>query len=514
MSQHHTKELRFYLDEAGRGPLAGPVFVGCVMPLEKFDTSMFYDSKQLSEKQRNECYAHILELEVGWSVVFASWRAENTEIDEFGIITALRLASLRALLLCLQKFYHLHQKSSLLASTHGEDLLAQQKIEQLLYAKANAHTHHHPNIWEPITDNRHHLSQIVSLENSLYSFKALLLDGNHSFWLEHILPIPLTTIIKGDSKNAFISMASIVAKVERDKRMTEIAPAFPGYDFWKNKGYGSKEHRDTIKSQGATPLHRKSFLKTIMMEVLEHAKWKTQDVTLAYPTTNFPLDKHLESWILNLESWKPKLLLHICCAPDLTRPLHWLKNHFKLYLFRYNPNIHPRKEHDQRYAQFLKLVGLEEGDYEILEDWYDPKEFFDAMYEKKDLIHPDLKDADYKTVQQTSWSMEEWSDRCNPCYLMRLEQAAKQAALQGIPYFTSTLLISPKKKMDKLFKRGLEAENKHPWTKFLRFDFIKNKGYDKASELTKKHGLRRQNYCGCGRTIPKPGERKTSYSWW
>jgi predicted adenine nucleotide alpha hydrolase (AANH) superfamily ATPase len=58
--------------------------------------------------------------------------------------------------------------------------------------------------------------------------------------------------------------------------------------------------------------------------------------------------------------------------------------------------------------------------------------------------------------------MEEWSDRCNPCYLMRLEQAAKQAALQGIPYFTSTLLISPKKKMDKLFKRGLEAENKHP----------------------------------------------------
>jgi predicted adenine nucleotide alpha hydrolase (AANH) superfamily ATPase len=106
---------------------------------------------------------------------------------------------------------------------------------------------------------------------------------------------------------------------------------------------------------------------------------------------------------LNLElPEKPSLLLHICCAPDLTRPLHWLKNHFKLYLFWYNPNIHPRKEHDQRYNQFLKLVGLEKGDYEILEDWYDPKEFFDAMYEKKDLIHTDLKDADYKTVQQKS----------------------------------------------------------------------------------------------------------------
>lgn len=58
--------------------------------------------------------------------------------------------------------------------------------------------------------------------------------------------------------------------------------------------------------------------------------------------------------------------------------------------------------------------------------------------------------------------MEERSDRCNPCYLMRLEQAAKQAQLQAIPYFTSTLLISPKKKMDKLFKRGLEAEAQHP----------------------------------------------------
>jgi predicted adenine nucleotide alpha hydrolase (AANH) superfamily ATPase len=45
---------------------------------------------------------------------------------------------------------------------------------------------------------------------------------------------------------------------------------------------------------------------------------------------------------------------------------------------------------------------------------------------------------------------------------MRLEQAAKQAQLQAIPYFTSTLLISPKKKMDKLFKRGLEAEAQHP----------------------------------------------------
>jgi predicted adenine nucleotide alpha hydrolase (AANH) superfamily ATPase len=91
---------------------------------------------------------------------------------------------------------------------------------------------------------------------------------------------------------------------------------------------------------------------------------------------------------------KPKLLLHICCAPDLTRPLHWLKQHFHLQLFWYNPNIHPRKEHTKRYDQFIKLIGLEKGEYDIIEDRYDPKEFFQAMFEERTSIKPELEDAD------------------------------------------------------------------------------------------------------------------------
>jgi predicted adenine nucleotide alpha hydrolase (AANH) superfamily ATPase len=75
------------------------------------------------------------------------------------------------------------------------------------------------------------------------------------------------------------------------------------------------------------------------------------------------------------------------------------------------------------------------------------------MYDQRDTIRDDLVDADYKTVLQQAGIMEERSDRCNPCYSMRLEQAAAQAAKLHIPYFTSTLLISPKKKMDKLFRR-------------------------------------------------------------
>lgn len=211
---------------------------------------------------------------------------------------------------------------------------------------------------------------------------------------------------------------------------------------------------------------------------------------------------------------KPKLLLHICCAPDLSRPLHWLKNYFKLYLFWYNPNIHPKPEHDKRYAEFIRLFGLEWGDYEIVEDWYEPKEFFDAFIKHKDIIHPDLVDADRNTVLKKSGEMPERSDRCNPCYLMRLEQAALQAQKHGITYFTSTLLISPKKLADKLFRYGLESQEIVTGTKFLRFDFAKKDGYKKASELTKKYDLYRQNYCGCGWTIPKPGERSKWYVWW
>lgn len=95
-------------------------------------------------------------------------------------------------------------------------------------------------------------------------------------------------------------------------------------------------------------------MRTIALESLDQRN-------LSQPVTNYTPTIHQQSPLPSaIQPDKPGLLLHICCAPDLTWPLHWLKDHFKLYLFRYNPNIHPRKEHDLRYAQFLKLVGLEQ----------------------------------------------------------------------------------------------------------------------------------------------------------
>lgn len=75
------------------------------------------------------------------------------------------------------------------------------------------------------------------------------------------------------------------------------------------------------------------------------------------------------------------------------------------------------------------------------------------MIDQKDTIRDDLKDADNKTVLKVAGEMPERSDRCNPCYAMRLDQAANQAVQHSIPYFTSTLLISPKKHGGKLFDR-------------------------------------------------------------
>ena len=73
------------------------------------------------------------------------------------------------------------------------------------------------------------------------------------------LPIPQTSIIKGDAKSVSIAAASIVAKVTRDRMMAEYSEQYPYYYFEKNMGYGTKEHLDALNTHGPCPIHRKSF---------------------------------------------------------------------------------------------------------------------------------------------------------------------------------------------------------------------------------------------------------------
>jgi ribonuclease HII len=86
---------------------------------------------------------------------------------------------------------------------------------------------------------------------------VVLLDGSLSAPKEYSNQ---TTIIKGDQKEKIISLASVIAKVSRDKKMEIFHKKYPKYLWQKNKGYGTKGHYQAIRSNGLTPLHRKTFL--------------------------------------------------------------------------------------------------------------------------------------------------------------------------------------------------------------------------------------------------------------
>lgn len=77
-----------------------------------------------------------------------------------------------------------------------------------------------------------------------------------------------SNVVKGDAKCASIAAASIVAKVTRDNLMREMEQEYPGYDFGDNKGYGSPQHIEAIRTLGLSPLHRKSFCRSFMQESL------------------------------------------------------------------------------------------------------------------------------------------------------------------------------------------------------------------------------------------------------
>ena len=84
---------------------------------------------------------------------------------------------------------------------------------------------------------------------------CVLIDGN----AKTSLPIEQKAIVKGDSRCASIAAASIVAKVTRDRIMTEMEREYPGYGFLRHKGYPTKEHLGALRNLGPCPIHRKSF---------------------------------------------------------------------------------------------------------------------------------------------------------------------------------------------------------------------------------------------------------------
>ena len=175
---------------------------------------------------------------------------------------------------------------------------------------------------------------------------------------------------------------------------------------------------------------------------------------------------------------RPRLLLHACCAPCSSYVLEYLSGFFDITLYFYNPNITPIEEYAYRYDELSRLVRemLPVGDVKTVKAEYNSDEF-------------------YNIAKGLEGELE-GGERCMRCYRLRLEAAARYAAEGGFDCFTTTLSISPHKNSRKLNEIGAELSEKYG-VRYLFSDFKKKNGYKRSCELSEKHGLYRQDYCGC-----------------
>ncbi len=188
--------------------------------------------------------------------------------------------------------------------------------------------------------------------------------------------------------------------------------------------------------------------------------------------------QQMDEVIRNLGDQRPRLLLHACCGPCSSSTLEVLEQHFRITILYYNPNTWPPEEYRRRgdeLAKFLQASGRE-STVQLVEGRYDPAEFY--------------------AIAAGHESDPERGDRCTLCYRMRLEEAARYAAEHDIPWFCSTLSLSPHKDAIRINTIGEEMAEKYG-VHHLPSEFKKRDGYRRSLELSAEYGLYRQDYCGC-----------------
>ncbi|GHV05069.1 ribonuclease HII [Spirochaetia bacterium] len=184
------------IDEAGRGPLAGPVCAAAVILPQDFPVEMLNDSKKLSAAKRDAARLVICERAIAWGIGWAS----AAEIDEINILQASLLAMKRAyeeMVLC---------HSAQLAKIEAEGLTA-------------------------------------------------VIDGTFA----PKIPIPCKPMVKADAQVPEVMAASILAKTARDRMMERYDWFYPEYGYARHKGYPTKAHREAVLKYGPSPIQRMSF---------------------------------------------------------------------------------------------------------------------------------------------------------------------------------------------------------------------------------------------------------------
>jgi len=150
--------------------------------------------------------------------------------------------------------------------------------------------------------------------------------------------------------------------------------------------------------------------------------------------------------------------------------LERLSEDYKVVLYFYNPNIMPAAEYEKRLTEQRKLASI--LGTELIEGEYDNEAFLETV-------------KGYKNER-------EGGNRCEKCITLRLSKTAEIAKARGFDFFTTTLSVSPHKNAE-LINRILKSLGDNS----VREDFKKKDGYKRSLELSKIHGLYRQNYCGC-----------------
>lgn len=186
------------IDEAGRGPLAGPVCASAVALDDDFPVSILNDSKKLSEAAREKAAAVIYEKAAAWGLGWAS----HTEIDAINILQASLLAMRRAF-------------DAMLAAPRWQGSAARFAAET----------------------------------------SGVIIDGTHT----PELSVPCVARIRADASVPTVMAASILAKTARDAEMRRLAALYPAYHYDKHKGYPTKEHRELVALHGPSPIQRMSF---------------------------------------------------------------------------------------------------------------------------------------------------------------------------------------------------------------------------------------------------------------
>ncbi|MFA5173527.1 MAG: ribonuclease HII [Candidatus Paceibacterota bacterium] len=201
------RKYKIGIDEVGRGALAGPVVVGVAavpygFKMKEKDLPILKDSKKLSEKQREEWFSFIKKEP---KIFFGTARVNVLGIDKINITQAANLAAGRAIFKLIKKIGEKNIKSIVL---DGGLFIKNKRFQEEIFKK---------------TDKK--------------------------------------TLPKADEKFKEVMLASIMAKITRDRYMKKLHKKFPEYGFDRHVGYGTKLHREKIKLCGISLAHRRSFCK-------------------------------------------------------------------------------------------------------------------------------------------------------------------------------------------------------------------------------------------------------------